>query len=626
MENMPIIKSFSTKKIILFFLFLLFINGQLFAANAIKDFPVGDETPIIRSISIESPGGNMSGYVGSKVTITGINFIEVTAVLVDEIPVSPEEYAVISETTIVFNAIAATGFIQIKTRYNGGAFYGTTYNNLGYITATSGDWNHDSTWLNKKVPPNMADTSVTIAHAVKVGTGIVKVGSLNINKTGELTLTSVIDLYGGIVNKGGFNAEGMLKMHEKSSYSGNPPVYSYSSVLQYAGFKGDVKEEWSGNGINAGAGTPSSVVLIDGAEVRVPSGKLALESGITIGDKCKFTLNSSEFTIGGNWNKSESATFEPGVGSVIFRGSEKQEITGNNIFANMVINNSKGIFMSGSTSISGTLNFVLGKVILKNNDLTLLEGATLKGYNNRRYIVTSKNGKLWQNALKDIVYPIGNASYNPVIFGSASSAPYGLRVVDSIPSVFDKEKMINHMWAVSTTDRKKFNISVQYNRGDKGKHFDAANPVMGFYSNNGWNTNKAVLTETDGFTTASAENLDVIGEQYLMVGNLAEIKVEAEPVPGVSVKEEPPQVNTDKPLSVVVRPNPFVTQTNFMINSPDAEKIVKVYDAEGKLVLTETIQGVGQQRLVLGKDLPTGVYSAIVITNSNRKTIRIIKR
>lgn len=620
-----ITKSFKQKEILLF-LYMFLINSPIFAGNAIRDSFVEEKIPIIRAVSVDSPGANMAGYVGCKVIISGVNFIEVTGVFVDEIPVALSDYTVINESTIIFTAIPATGFVEVKTRYNGSALFGTKYINLGYITADSGNWNNDSTWLNKKVPPNESDTTVTIAHAVKIAGGIIKVGTLNINKPGELLLTAVLESYGEIVNKGNFNIEGMLRINEKSNYSGNSPIYTYSSVLQYKGYKGDVKDEWIGNGLSAGSGTPSAVVLSNGAEVRIPNRKISLESGIVIGDKCTFSLNSSELAIGGSWNKSGSAIFEQGVGNIIFRGSEKQEIIGDNIFANITVNNSKGVFLLGSTVISGTLSFILGKIILKDNDLTLQEGATIKGYNNRRYVVTSQKGKLWQNTFNNVVYPVGNASYNPVIFQSNANSIYGVRVVDSLPSVFDKEKMINKMWAVSVPDNKKINISVQYNRVDRGKNFDATNTVMGFYDSGGWNPNKAFLTEDDGLTMASIENLDLTGERYLVVGNPTKIKGAAEPIVVTSAKEEEPQFNSDKPLSVVVRPNPFTTQTNIMINSADAEKTVKIYDAEGKLVLTETTKGAGQQRIILGKDLPTGVYTAIVITSSNRKTIRIIKR
>jgi hypothetical protein len=88
--------------------------------------------------------------------------------------------------------------------------------------------------------------------------------------------------------------------------------------------------------------------------------------------------------------------------------------------------------------------------------------------------------------------------------------------------------------------------------------------------------------------------------------------------PFIPINEEAPQANSDKPLSVV-RPNPFGEKTNILINSPDAERDNKIYNAEGKLVLTKTA-GLEQQRLILVKTFLPGVYTAIIITvSSSRK-------
>lgn len=609
---------------------LVFTNPLLLVANTISDNFKPDETPIIRAIQVESPGSPMAGYIGCKIIITGINFIDVTAVLVNKSPVPTLDYTVVNEGTITFNAIAATGFIEVLTRANGGAIYATPYTNLGYITASSGNWNQDSTWLNKKVPPNLQDAAITIAHTVKATSGILNVGELTITKTGDLKVSATLNLYGNCINKGNLDTEGTLRMHPKSLFKGNTPVYSYSSVLQYKGYKGEVRDEWIGNGTSAGAGTPSSVILSDDAEIKIASGKRSLESGITIGDNCTLTLDSSDITVGGNWNKSDSAIFNPGSGNITFRGSNNQKIIGNNTFNSITINNSDEVAFLGPTSISGTLNFILGKIILKENDLTMQPGATLKGYNNRRYIVTTSTGKLWQKThTAGIVYPIGNKSYNPVTFNTVATDSYGIRVVDSILPAFDKEKMINRMWAISTlSTTASLNISAQYNRADRGKHFDTSKPIMGFYGN-GWNTKEAVLTETENAVTASATNLAMQSkEQYLLIGNVSDIK-EAVPEPVVVTTKEPePESHAEIPFNVTIRPNPFTTNTKIIVTSPDTEKTIKIYDATGNLMLTEILQGTGVQRITVGDDFPSGVYTAVVLTKNNKKTktIRFIKR
>jgi hypothetical protein len=62
-----------------------------------------------------------------------------------------------------------------------------------------------------------------------------------------------------------------------------------------------------------------------------------------------------------------------------------------------------------------------------------------------------------------------------------------------------------------------------------------------------------------------------------------------------SVNEEAPQANSDKPLSVVVRPNPFGSKTNILIIHQMQKEDNKIYNAEGKLVLTKTVQVQGSK-------------------------------
>ncbi|MGC4040734.1 MAG: hypothetical protein QM710_08125 [Flavobacterium sp.] len=443
---------FFQKSKIAFLQLLILVNSSVFAANATIKNTAVDGVPIIKSVFVEAPGTIMAGYVGCKITLTGVNFVDITAVSINKIPIPNLNDITVGQNTIVFNAIDETGFIEIRTRYNGGAIYGTKYTSLGYITSDAGNWDNDLTWFNKSVPPNTEKTAITIAHQVKATSGVLNAGSLTINKGGELTLPGVFNLFGDCVNKGALNNEGVFRMQEKSNYSGKPPVYSNSSVLEYVGYKGEVKDEWNGSGKVAGAGTgiPFSVILRNNADLKISNKKLSLGSGIKIGDNCSLVLDSGEMTIGGDWEKSESATFTSNASSITFRGTDKQKVIGSNAFTNVTINGSNGVSFLGATSVSGTLNFVMGKVFLEKENLSLLPKAMITGYNNRKYIVTQSSGKLLQDAIAEgTVYPVGNKAYNPITFMATASARYGVRVKDSIPSVSNKDKMVNRVWAIS---------------------------------------------------------------------------------------------------------------------------------------------------------------------------------
>ena len=187
--------------------------------------------------------------------------------------------------------------------------------------------------------------------------------------------------------------------------------------------------------------------------------------------------------------------------------------------------------------------------------------------------------------------------------------------------------MINKPWIVSSQSKiENINVLAQYNRLDKGKNLDVSTMVMGFYFN-GWNTVKAIVTETEAYATAAVENLSMnAGEQYLLIGNPAEIRKTPEPEPIVPIKEIVTESHSETSFNVIIRPNPFIAQTRIIINSHENEKTIKIYDATGKLMLTETLEGKGSQSIIVGKDFPTGVYTAVITTGNSRKTLRFIKR
>lgn len=624
---------FFQKKAIAFLQLLILLNSPVFAGNTIVKNSAVDGMPIIRSVFVEAPGITMAGYVGCKITLTGTNFVDITAVTINKIPIPNLNNIFVDQNTIIFNAIDETGFIEIRTRYNGGAIYATKYTSLGYITSDAGNWNNDLTWLNKNIPPNTENTAITIAHAVKAASGILSVGSLTINESGELTISTVFNLFGDCVNKGALSNEGIFRLQGKSSFSGKPPIYSNSSALEYVGYKGDAKDEWNGNGngkgMGAGTGIPFSVILRNTANLRISNKKLSLGSGIKIGDNCSFILNSSSITIGGDWEKSDSATFTSNAASITFRGSDKQKVIGSNAFTNVTISNSNGIAFLGATSISEMLNFIVGKVFLEKENFTMMTKAIVTGYNNRRYIVTQSSGKLLQDALTEgTVYPVGNKAYNPITLKTIFSVNYGVRVTDSLPYNLNKDKMINRAWVISGVSGKTMikEVTAQYNRGEAGKNFDKTIPVMGFL-NNGWETNKAVLTDVVTSTTISVKNLaKAADEEYLIIGNPIETKKESAPIVATAEKEVQTYPEKEIQYNVTVKPNPFVTSTKIVITLPETAVTVKVFDAGGKLVQEEKREGSNTHTIAIGDDFPSGVYTAIVTTLSKTKSIRIVKR
>lgn len=81
------------------------------------------------------------------------------------------------------------------------------------------------------------------------------------------------------------------------------------------------------------------------------------------------------------------------------------------------------------------------------------------------------------------------------------------------------------------------------------------------------------------------------------------------------------------PFTVTGYPNPF--STGFMLSVADGDTsflTVRVYDMLGRLVEQHAVKGGEVNSLLLGTDLPAGVYNVLVAQEDALRTIRMIKR
>ncbi|MFY7884599.1 MAG: hypothetical protein ACOVOV_07130, partial [Dolichospermum sp.] len=122
--------------------------------------------------------------------------------------------------------------------------------------------------------------------------------------------------------------------------------------------------------------------------VNKSSGILSLASGtnaslasslnITAGT---LNANNNNISIAGNWTRNNTASFNPGTGTITFNGTGAQAITitggGTASFNNLTINNSNGVSLNTNTNctIDATLNLSSGTFTVGANTLTLNGGA-----------------------------------------------------------------------------------------------------------------------------------------------------------------------------------------------------------------------------------------------------------
>jgi uncharacterized repeat protein (TIGR02543 family) len=320
---------------------------------------------------------------------------------------------------------------------------------------------------------------------------------------------------------------GTLQINAGGFANNNSPIYSNSSTLIYNNVTYNVGFEWTGNATSAGLGTPQNVTLTT-STVTMPGIVRSLAGNLSIGTGSTLNLSTTanaDLNIGGNWNK--VGTFNPNNKAVFFRGTTAQTITGATTFDYLTINNTAGVTLANSIINNLTLDFANGKLTLGVNDLTIGSGGTITGMTAAKYVVTNSTGQLKRTVgSSDILFAVGNTSYNPITFNnSGTSDIYGVKVQDgAITTALVNTKTVSRRWLVSeaTVGGSNLKVIAQYNASDENTNFNAGTtPKIGFYNGTNWIEVLATQVGTNPFTFTSNSNISpstLAGTQYFALG------------------------------------------------------------------------------------------------------------
>ncbi|MBN2663618.1 MAG: T9SS type A sorting domain-containing protein [Bacteroidales bacterium] len=168
-----------------------------------------------------------------------------------------------------------------------------------------------------------------------------------------------------------------------------------------------------------------------------------------------FTLSG---TSGGNFKLKgdfvNTGTFNHNNRFVEFNGNTSQKINSISNFYDVIINNNANVLLENNLNVLNKIDFTLGKIVLGNNDLTVL--GNIVNYNSLKYLVTNGSGYLIKNVATSSAgfYPIGTfSSYNPANLTQGASATtdnVGVRVTNSIENVVDDPtQIVNVQWTIN---------------------------------------------------------------------------------------------------------------------------------------------------------------------------------
>lgn len=238
------------------------------------------------------------------------------------------------------------------------------------------------------------------------------------------------------------------------------------------------------------------MVLSSGSQIIVNSGSVLVANDIT-GSGGTIT-NHGEVSVLGDIINNSGVLFNSSStdGTVTFEGSSAQAITGTSsitFYGIVDIKNSSGVALTddatgAAQTIDGTLNFSNGLLTLNGFNLNI--GTTdPTGIGAAKYIKTNSTGVVKRIvANSDVLFPVGNSAYNPLILKNAGdSDTYNVRVVDAEPAGASTVHMVDRSWIVSedVADGSNLTVTPQWNNGEELSSFDRTKSCIGLTTNGG---------------------------------------------------------------------------------------------------------------------------------------------
>jgi hypothetical protein len=222
--------------------------------------------------------------------------------------------------------------------------------------------------------------------------------------------------------------------------------------------------------------------------------------------------NSKDITVGGNWTN--AGTYTPGTNTVTFTGGSAQHQytrTGTGTFSSLTLNDANGLLLNNDLTAAGTLTLTNGKVTLGSNNLTLgaaVSGPGALGSTTGNYVVTNGSGKLiiqtiGTAVLGDVLFPVGNTSYNPLVINTAGMTvanTFGVSVSNSTVGGAIAAESVNRSWTMShSSGTDAAIVKVQWTAADENGSFTRGSSQL-------VNSNGSSFTDQGSIAAASGSD------------------------------------------------------------------------------------------------------------------------
>ncbi|MES2628208.1 MAG: T9SS type A sorting domain-containing protein [Bacteroidota bacterium] len=397
--------------------------------------------------------------------------------------------------------------------------------------------------------------------------------------------------------------------------------------VEYLGTSRSTGRELTGSGLmNIGINLISENDQITLTQDLISRGNFRMDNGRT-------NLNGNDLTLNGTLNQRQSARFIGNSGSSMIMNLTSSSDDSiyfdqtSNMLSNFTLNKQNGgdVYLGSALSIINQFHFQRGRMDLGANNMIMQNTATVLGYDNERYFITSGQGSVQQmiTAGNDwAIFPVGTReSYSPASVQQVTGSSTGMFNVRAARGVYadasnstgvdyaSSQRLLDRTWFVEATSGMTINTNLRLGWDDtfEMNGFDRNNSFISHFTNGSWDkgvagsatagANSSFFIERNGFNSLSP---------FTVMDNLTALSIdEASVVSG--------QLN--------IAPNPTADFINVTTPFSGDNVTYEVVDLTGKVILsvsnTEAIN-----KLDVGA-LPRGYY---FVKSTNVKTNAIVTK
>lgn len=467
------------------------------------------------------------------------------------------------------------------------------------------------------------------------------IDNLTINRTGQVNLQDELSIAGNLnLNDGSLSLQSgaVLTMNngstvhvEKGTLAVNTATFDGTAAynVEYMGSTNYTSGmELSGSGLNNVTVNYSSA-----------TNQVTLNSNTTIDGnldlaKGKLVLNGKMLTLNGTLSHNSNGKFKGDSNAELHLNLTS--ITGDTLYfdnANaasyslkkLMINNSgtNAIVLGSDLNIENELNLAAGKLELSNGNLTIAAAASITGYDDTKYIVTSKDasGQLVMNVVAGssyVTFPVGTSvNYSPAYIQQTSSGTSGNFNVKAMNGVYTNGtsgglnsntlKVVNRTWLISSSvPQVNMNLKLGWVSAAEVNGFNRANSYITHYTSSAWDVHTASTAASGSNNTYESTRTGITSLSPFAVTEVGQ---------GVGIKETAAN-------NFELFPNPAKDKLTIKLMNATADNTYEITDITGKVVAGKTSNSI--QNTFDISHLNSGCYF-IKVTNVADNTTSVTK-